>query len=525
MSKIACIGAGYWGKNLIRNFHELGHLHSICDNNAEILEKFKKQHPQVQCTTSYSDILQNKEIDGIVVATPAVLHYQYAKEALLNGKDLFVEKPLAMTAEEGNHLVRLADENSRILMVGHLLEYHPAILKIKQLIDNGELGKIYYIYSNRLNLGKIRTEENILWSFAPHDIAVMILLLNKLPVEVSCNGGSYLHHDIADVTMTEMKFASGVRGHIFVSWLHPFKEQKLVIVGEKKMIVFNDTAESDKLLLYSHKIEWINKIPLPHKEKPLTVDFEQVEPLKAECQHFIQCIQNRTTPKTDGRKGVDVLEILESAQKSLMAGGKKISIKSKQKNTPTFFADTTAVIDEQCEIGEGSKIWHFSHIMKNAKIGKGCNIGQNVLISPEVTIGNNVKIQNNVSVYTGVTLEDDVFCGPSMVFTNIINPRSHIPRKSEYKSTVVKKGATLGANCTIVCGATIGKHAFIGAGAVVTKDVSDYALVYGNPAVIKGWICSCGVKLEFDNNINATCTACAKKFEKKNDMVLPVKSA
>ncbi len=187
-----------------------------------------------------------------------------------------------------------------------------------------------------------------------------------------------------------------------------------------------------------------------------------------------------------------------------------------------YFVHESSYIDEPCEIGEGTKIWHFSHVMKNSRIGRNCNIGQNVLISPDVIIGDNVKLQNNVSVYTGVELEDDVFCGPSMVFTNVVNPRSHVSRKDEYRKTLVKKGASIGANATVVCGHTVGRFAFIGAGSVVTKDVPDYALIVGNPGRISGWMCQCGIKLGFTRDAQAqqvSCTACGKNYVKEADAV------
>ena len=189
-------------------------------------------------------------------------------------------------------------------------------------------------------------------------------------------------------------------------------------------------------------------------------------------------------------------------------------------NNKNYFSHESAYVDEPCIIGDGTKIWHFSHVMKDCEIGSKCNIGQNVVVSPGCKIGNNVKIQNNVSVYTGVVLEDDVFCGPSMVFTNVINPRSHVERKDEYKETLVKQGATIGANTTIVCGVTLGKYSFIGAGAVVTRDIPDYSMVYGNPAYVKGWVCECGVKLNLTSSDSsretAKCDACFKEFIKDN---------
>jgi UDP-2-acetamido-3-amino-2,3-dideoxy-glucuronate N-acetyltransferase len=189
-----------------------------------------------------------------------------------------------------------------------------------------------------------------------------------------------------------------------------------------------------------------------------------------------------------------------------------------------YFVHESSYVDQPCTIGSGTKVWHFSHVMKDSTIGENCNIGQNVVISPGVTIGNNVKIQNNVSVYTGVVLEDDVFCGPSMVFTNVINPRSHVARKDEYKSTIIRQGASIGANSTVVCGTTIGRYAFVGAGSVVTRDIPDYALVYGNPARQKGWMCACGVALEIDAaaGSKASCKSCGAEYVKSGQGVQPM---
>ena len=507
---IAVVGCGYWGKNLVRNFAELGALHTICDVDPQQLESLKSLYPLVNTETDYLNILHNKEIRGVVIATPAVLHYSVAKEALLAGKDTFVEKPLALSVAEGEELVDLAEERQKILMVGHVLEYHPAVTRLKELIDKGELGKIQYIYSNRLNLGRFRTDENILWSFAPHDISVILRLLGgETPYEVSTHGGYYLHQEVADVTITTMSFKSGVRAHIFVSWLHPYKEQKLVVVGDRKMAEFNDTNPKDKLLLYSHAIEWIERKPVPHPKQPEIIEVPSEEPLRIECQDFLQCMRTRKKPKVDGHKGLEVLRIISRCQKSLEGGGQIILL---EEDSRKFFVHETSLVEEPSSIGEGTKIWHFSHIMPNVTIGENCVIGQNVFIGRGVKIGNNVKIENNVSVFEEVTLEDDVFCGPSCVFTNVINPRSQISRKREFKPTLVKQGATIGANATIICGNTIGRFAFIGAGAVVTQDIPDHALVYGNPARIQGWVCECGVTLKQEDN-KACCPKCGKVYK------------
>ncbi|MBG0777076.1 MAG: Gfo/Idh/MocA family oxidoreductase [Desulfovibrionaceae bacterium] len=505
--RVALIGAGYWGKNLVRNFHALGALELICDRDESTLEKFRTDYPGVRTCAAFGDVLADDAVDGVVIAAPAEAHFSLAREALLAGKDVLVEKPLALERAQGEELVRIAKKDGRVLMVGHLLQYHPVFVRLKELVREGELGRIDYIYSHRLNLGKIRREENILWSFAPHDISMILALAGEEPDSVQATGGCFLHSRIADVTTTHLKFPSGMGAHIFVSWLHPFKEQKLVVVGEKKMAVFDDTLPwADKLLIYPHSIRWENNMPVPVKGAAERVDVVQDEPLKLECQHFLDRVADRAAPLTDGEEGVRVLGVLNRSQRSLDGGRPRAA----GAVVPAgVFAHETAVLDEGVQIGAGTKIWHFSHVLSGSRIGTGCNIGQNVVIGPDVAVGNNCKIQNNVSVYKGVTLEDDVFCGPSMVFTNVHNPRATVRRMDEARPTLVRKGASLGANCTIVCGHTVGRYAFVGAGAVVTHDVPDHTVVAGNPARRIGWMCECGVTLEE----SLLCPSCGLAYE------------
>jgi len=493
---IAVVGTGYWGKNLVRNFHSLGALHTVCDTNPETLQKFIKQYQGVQGAGKYYELLQNPKIKGIAISTPAETHAYLAKEAILAGKDVYVEKPLCLSESEGEELTTLAEKHGRLLMVGHLLWYHPIVLKLKELVDSGQLGRIQYIYSNRLNLGKLRREENVLWSFAPHDISVILGLTGEMPASIRAQGGNFLHQQIADTTVTLLNFASGIRAHIFVSWLHPFKEQKLVVVGDKQMAVFDDTvAWEEKLTLYPHSIEWADNIPVANKAEAQFVEVAQDEPLRAECSHFLECMQSRKQPRTDGHEGLQVLKVLNACQASLEQE-KKISLSTHPPANTEYFAHESSVIDNNVGIGDGTKIWHFSHILSGTKIGNHCNIGQNAVIGPNVEIGNGCKIQNNVSVYEGVTLEDNVFCGPSMVFTNVMNPRAAISRKKEFCKTLVRKGVTFGANCTIVGGIEIGEYAFVGAGAVVVKDVPPFALMVGNPACQMGWMSRFGKKID-----------------------------
>jgi UDP-2-acetamido-3-amino-2,3-dideoxy-glucuronate N-acetyltransferase len=496
VSHVAVVGVGYWGKNLVRNFHELGALAALCDAHPPAEDTCRRQYEKVRFFSDFKSVLSDASIDAVALATPAITHYEMARAALEAGKDVFVEKPLAINVEHGEHLVELAAANGRILMVGHILRYHPAILKLQELIESGVLGKINYLYSNRLNIGKIRSEENILWSFAPHDISVMLSLLNEMPNRVSCQGGAFLNTDVVDVTLSHFDFPSGVQAHIFVSWLHPVKEQKLVVVGSEQMAVFDDTAEQ-KLVLYPHKVEWRNRVPTAVKGDAQAVAIDSREPLRAECRHFLDCVASRATPLSDGAEGLRVLRVLDACQRAIGNGAVTLAVPSRSHaKEPAYFVHETACVDLGAEVGEGSKIWHFSHVMKGARIGRGTSVGQNVNIDDGAVIGDNVKIQNNVSVYAGVIVEDDVFLGPSCVLTNVSNPRSQVNRHALYETTRLKRGCSIGANATIVCGLTVGRYALVGAGSVVTRDLPDYALAVGNPARQVGWVSRHGHRLE-----------------------------
>ena len=315
---IALIGAGNWGKNHLRNLLDMGALHSVMDTESAALEARKKDFPDVRYTTELNEILNSAEINGVVIAASAAMHKKLAKQCLLAGKDVLVEKPLALTVAEGEELLEIAAAEKRVLMVGHVLQYHSAVIKLKELVDSGALGKIRYIYSNRLNIGKLLTEENVLWSFAPHDISLILMLMGgEEPVKVHAHGGAYLSPDIYDTTLTSLEFKSGVKSHIFVSWLHPFKEQKLVVVGSEQMAVFDDISK-EKLFLYPHKIKWeMGKIPVAEKADFQVVDVELKQPLREELLHFVDCVATGKKPKTDGEEGLKVLQVLEQAEQSL----------------------------------------------------------------------------------------------------------------------------------------------------------------------------------------------------------------
>ncbi len=316
----ALIGAGYWGKNIARSLNDLGALKTICDSSENVKTNLSKQYPASTFTNRIDSVLADPEIKSVFIASPAIMHFKHASAALKAGKNVFVEKPLSLNVEEAEELIKLADSKKKILFVGHILHYHPAVIKMKKIIADGIIGKLQYIYSNRLNLGKIRTEENILWSFAPHDISLILGMTGEDPSYIDCIGNYFLSPGVADITMTSLKFPSGLGAHIFVSWLNPFKEQRLVVTGSEGMLVFEDTRPTDeKLIIYHHKIEWKNSVPVPQKAEPEFVKISDIweEPLKAECSAFLNAVETGKEPLTSGKEGLNVLKVLKACQESI----------------------------------------------------------------------------------------------------------------------------------------------------------------------------------------------------------------
>jgi UDP-2-acetamido-3-amino-2,3-dideoxy-glucuronate N-acetyltransferase len=505
--RVCVVGGGRWGKNHLRTLQELGCLAAFVEPHDATRSALSTQYPAARAYLDVQSALAD-DYDGFTVATPAETHFKIASQILGRSKPVLVEKPMSLTVTDARALATLAREKGANLMVGHVMLFHPAIQKIAELIRGGKIGKLEYIYSNRLNLGTVRTEENILWSFAPHDISIFQLIIGALPIEVVSRGGTFLRPGIHDSTMTVLTYPNNIVGHIFVSWLHPFKEHRLVAIGSKGMLSFEDSSEKKEILFYEKGIDWVQGEPKKREGPTESIPYGKKQPLEAELEYFVDHLDRRPVEIADPQNGIEVLDILERATDSLL--GRTQSIKEEAK--PSYFVHPTAIVDDGCSIGKGTKIWHFAHVQKNAKIGEGCSFGQNVNVGPNTVIGNHVKVQNNVSIYEGVTLEDYVFCGPSMVFTNVLEPRSKYPQPSAsaYSKTLIKEGATLGANCTIVCNHTVGRHAFIAAGAVVTKDVPDYAVMMGVPAKQIGWACECGQRLPDDKT--PACRKCQRKY-------------
>ncbi len=499
-ARVAVIGCGYWGRNLVRNFADLGALAAVCDTDPEAARQFGAQYRV--STPAFEDILRDEAVDAVAIATPAVTHSDFARQALAAGKHVFVEKPVALNVDAAEELNTLAKQQGRVLMVGHLLQYHPAFIRLKELVAGGDLGRLRHIYSHRLNLGKVRREENILWSFAPHDISMILSLVGEEPDRVSAVGSFFLQSQVADVTTTHMSFPGGENAHVFVSWLHPYKEQKLVVVGDDGMAVFDDTVDwKQKLQIYRHRILWENSLPTPDKAEAEAIAVAPAEPLRQELAHFLDCIAGNASCRTDGNEGIRVLKVLQASEQDILKQHTRQEAGTMSPGVQQMadcFIHETAVVDGHCRIGKGTRIWHFSHVLANSSIGENCILGQNVMVGPDVSIGNHCKIQNNVSIYKGITLEDSVFCGPSCVFTNVNNPRAELEKKDQFADTRVRQGATIGANATILCGIELGQYSFIAAGAVVTGDVKPFALMAGTPAKQVGWVGHYGEKLGDD---------------------------
>lgn len=320
--RIAQVGCGYWGKNLLRNFAEIGALSAVVDHDAALTAKAVNDYG-VRAAT-FDDVLADPSIQGIAIATPATTHATLAERALNAGKHVYVEKPMALKPAEAESLQLLAERSGLTLMVGHLLQFHPVFQRLCALVDNGDLGDLLYIYSNRMSFGKIRTEENVLWSFAPHDISMVLSLVGgEEPVSVSAQGASFVTDGIADWSTLQMQFGSGVRAHIQTSWLHPFKEQRLTVIGSKGMAVFEDSkADWDqRLALYRHSIDYSSGMPSPQPAAVEYIAVEKREPLRDECSHFLDCIRTGATPRTDGREGLRVLKVIDRAEIAMNENG------------------------------------------------------------------------------------------------------------------------------------------------------------------------------------------------------------
>jgi len=315
--KVCVVGAGYWGKNHIKTLNELGFLNGIVESNPRLLESISVDYPSVPCFKDISLAL-NEDYDGFTIATPAESHYEIAKMVIMSGKHVLIEKPMTLSVIHSEELVALSDKFQVNLMVGHVLLFHPAINKIKELIDKGDIGELQYMYSNRLNLGKVRTEENVFWSLAPHDIAIFQYLTGSVPKNIKAKGSTFLQKGIPDSTMTTLEYENGIEAHIFVSWLHPFKEHRLVVIGSEAMISFEDSLDGKPLKLYSKKIDLLSGIPEKIDGPVNWIPYQQKMPLTAELEYFINHLNGEKLNIANGAQGLEVVKILIKASEQLL---------------------------------------------------------------------------------------------------------------------------------------------------------------------------------------------------------------
>lgn len=486
--KLALLGVGRWGRNLLRLLYERQVLHTVWTQHPAKHIDLQKAYPGLRWTGDLETVWQEESLSAVVIATPASTHPTLVEAALRAGKSVFCEKPVAFSAAQLRHLIELSQQQKKLFMGGHVLHYHPAIEHIQTFLQEGRLGRLLYIHSERTSLGRFPLAEDALWGLAIHDLALVLTLLGTQPETSTIQGQAALTPTQAETVWIHMHFPHGIRVQIYASWLSPERRRRLTLVGTEGMLVFSEEGPAPTLLHYPHQVQWKQGYTATLSVGELVeVPLPTIEPLSAEIDDFLRCLQTGEAPRTAAPTLLAATALAEKLHRQLFP---------EAESPKPYFVHPTALIDEEVEIGEGTKIWHFSHILRGSRIGKNCVLGQNVVVGPFVRVGNNCKIQNNVSLYYGVELEDGVLCGPSCVFTNDKYPRAFIERRNEFLQTRVKQGATLGANATIMCGTTIGRFAMVGAGAVVTQDVPDHALVLGNPARQVGWVCECGETLE-----------------------------
>ncbi len=518
--RVCVVGAGRWGRGHVQALQELGYLEGIVEPDAVTRAELTRLHPSVQLFATLDDALV-EDFDGFTVATPAETHYNIGRRLLSRKKHVLIETPLALTSEEALHLKTLAEQHHVHLMAGHTLLFHPAIQRITTLIDKGTIGPLQYMHSHRIAPEAQRPGKHGLWGFSPNDLAVFQFLIGRYPSTVMGHGGAPGRPGEYNTTVTMLTYPNGVMAHSFVSWLHPVRSHRLVVVGVKGMLLYDEAVTGGKVFFYEKSLNWISGEPIPEEEPTAVFPCADTPSLVAELQYFVEHFDARTSPSVNNpQSAVDVLEIIESAAR---CETKNSAYNGKQRQETTYQAQTTSIVEPGASIGEHTQIGHFSHIQAHAQIGAKCTLGQNVHIGEHVQIGNHVKIQDNVTLFEGVELEDYVYCGPSMVFTNVIRPRSKHPRRGRgmYEKTLVRTGASISANATILCGITIGRYAMVGVGAVVTTDVSDYALMMGAPAQRVGWVCECGEVLA-DSDDKAVCRQCGLHYQCKNGQLFPV---
>jgi UDP-2-acetamido-3-amino-2,3-dideoxy-glucuronate N-acetyltransferase len=540
----AVFGGGYWGNKIIRILKE--DVAVIYDTHQATLDGLDEEFSDIPKVTSVDKVWKFSTVKRVVVVTPPHTHYDLIKDALTRGLDVYVEKPLVKSSAEAEELYALSQSLGRVLMVGHVTNYHPTVQVLLDRIRTQRYGSLRKIETQRLGAGFLRTDIDVMWDLGIHDVSVSLRLLKQGGFELDESSVRAMHSKAvglhSDTVFAQANFTNKTIGkeamlEIHTAWHNTGKERILRLVFENALISWDATKViDDKTQL--KVCEFVNGPPpaysilLQEVETEFPSPSSTLMPLDTELLHFLDCCKNRSTPLTDGAEGIRVLKFLELVS---ACDSKRSDVARECEKTPVFtdnpnaeeaFVHPTSVVERGAKIGKGTRIWYFCHISKNCCIGDNCNVGQNCYFGEGTVLGNNSKVQNNVSVYDGVVCEDDVFLGPSMVFTNDRNPRSAHLRP--FMKTFVKRGASIGANATIVCGTTLGEFCMVGAGAVVTKDVKPYALVYGNPARQRGWVDKDGniaeEQLEVSPSIFPTFTASEEWKLIKQDVIQRTKN-
>jgi UDP-2-acetamido-3-amino-2,3-dideoxy-glucuronate N-acetyltransferase len=452
----ALIGCGYWGIKIMRTLkHQIG---TVCENRPDIIDLIKEEFRGVSIEPDWQKLLKNDGIKNVMIALPAELHFKFAKDALLANKNVFVEKPLSIHLSEVEELVKLAEQKGLILMMGHLLHYHPHLNQIKKMVKSGEIGRVLQIRARRMSYGIFRKYDNVLWTVGIHDLSWILSLIDLQSITHSTLKGSNLTNhsnlDMADVTLTTN---DGIDVSVSCNWISPHKEQSLVIYGTEGVIYADDVKKEFFSMDYQG-----NKTSIEPGEQYL--------PLAIECHHFVTCCQTNQEPDTSARRVYPVYQLLDRLERQW------------QGESANHFAHPTATIDAGVKIGQGSKIWHHCHLSNDSSIGRDCSLGQNVYLGDQVVLGDRCRLQNNANVYSGTIAGSDVFFGPNCVITNDKHPRIGFSLNGEYVRTTIEDHVSIGAGAIIIAGVKLGRGAMIGAGAVVTRDVEPYTLVVGNPA-------------------------------------------
>lgn len=530
--RVAVVGLGERGVLTAGVLSRLGALTAVSDADPQTLVDVGQAFIGsclARLEGDYLRLLAAGDVDAVALCTPPSTWDGMAEAALRAGKDVYLDGPLVLPLSRGQALVELARERRRVLMAGPVLRFSGAFSALLAAIRTGALGRLEYVSGRHFKPtqpGPFAALDDTGPSPLLSQLVLEVLdMVGARPQRILTRATGWRTARVPDVTETLLECHAGPKVFLHTSHVHPTQALELSILGSEGSAQLS-RDDHDRLHLTLHGGA-IDAVPVPpHPSEPTAAR-------EASLRHFIEAVADRRSPHQGPDAQLGLWRLLHAAQRSLDEGGPVDPAQAAAPTrTPGGWVHPTVQLDESqgpCEMGEGTKIWHFSKLLGPLKIGRACSFGQNVVIERGVTIGDNVKVQNNVSIYSGVILEDDVFCGPSMVFTNVGTPRSHYPRQGQYAVTRVGRGASIGANATVVCGHTLGQYCFVGAGAVVTRDVPDYALVYGNPARLMGFTCYCGVRLPFGTAEGecqeAACAECGRRYTRESRQVVMLADA